>query len=75
MRADILYYANLLLFVFAFGRHGQYSHFHFQWLFICGVTVGDVGGGGRGEGDTGKGSAPRYYIPCKVLHRVHQWFL
>ena len=28
-----------------------------------------------GEGDTGKGSAPRYYIPCKVLHRVHQWFL
>ena len=23
--------------------------------------------GGGGEGDTGRGSAPRYYIPCKVL--------
>ena len=34
------------------------------------------GGGGKGEeGDTGRGSAPRYCIPCKVLHRVHQWFL
>ena len=31
--------------------------------------------GRGGEGDTGRGSAPRYCISCKVLHRVHQWFL
>lgn len=44
--------------------------------FSFAVELLEMWGGGKGEeGDTGRGSAPRYCIPCKVLHRVHQWFL